>query len=387
MPMRIFVSAGEPSGDLHGGNLIKALSRIDRSVHFTAFGGERMSAAGARILFPLSRLSIIGFVEPFTKGHRFLEAIWRADRYFREERPDAAVLIDFPGFHWWLARRAGARGIPVYYFVPPQLWAWAGWRVSKMRRSVDQVLCSLPFEEAWYHARGVPARYVGHPYFDELTGQRLDDEFIASQRALPGRMVALLPGSRTQELKRNLTTLLRAAARIHAACPDTRFLVACLSVAHQESVASAIRGRVPSVSVYAEKTPEIIELAHSAIAVSGSVGLELLYRAKPSVVTYRVHRHLLWLSHLLKKCEYISLVNLLAERELFPEFLSAGCEANGIAEHVIRWLKDENAYRELRIELSALRDRVALPGACNRAARWILEDVEKRRRRIDLPAA
>src|SRR5262249_19070833 len=149
---------------------------------------------------------------------------------------DALVLIDYPGFNFQLARLAHARGIPVFWFVPPQLWAWAGWRVRKMRRWVDHLLCSLPFEESWYRERGVPAHYLGHPYFDELGSQRLDDVFLAEQGRLPAPIIGLLPGSRNQEIERNLASMLDAAARIHANRPDVRFLVACLHRAHQERV-------------------------------------------------------------------------------------------------------------------------------------------------------
>src|SRR5262249_3009179 len=144
--------------------------------------------------------------------HKFIGVVGQADRYFRDHRPDAVVLIDYPGLHWWIARKAKRRGIPVFYYVPPQIWAWAGWRVEKGPRFVDHVRSSLPVEPAWYHARGVPqARYVGHPYFDELKDRALDDAFLDSERAKGGPAVAILPGSRTQELLRNVPVMIRAA--------------------------------------------------------------------------------------------------------------------------------------------------------------------------------
>src|SRR4029077_17834958 len=148
-----------------------------------AFGGEGWGAAGCRLLYPLCRLAVMWFLRVLANAHVFLNLLSRADRYFRHHRPDAVVLIDYPGFNWWLARRAHFHGIPVFYFVPPQLWGWAGWRVGKMKRWVDHVLCSLPFEESWYRDRGVSARYVGHPYFDELPRQRLDEAFLTTQRS------------------------------------------------------------------------------------------------------------------------------------------------------------------------------------------------------------
>ena len=153
--MRIFISAGEPSGDLHGANLIQALRAREPGAEFVGYGGPKMREAGAVLLYPLVNLAVMWFLNVFLNIITFVRLIIRADRYFRDQKPDAVILIDYPGLHWWIARRARARGVPVFYYVPPQLWAWAGWRVEKIRRFVDLVLCSLPFEPAWYRARGV----------------------------------------------------------------------------------------------------------------------------------------------------------------------------------------------------------------------------------------
>jgi len=166
--MRLFISAGEPSGDLHGANLVRCLQQLQPDLECHGFGGERMAQAGCKLAFPLCDLAMVGFIKVLFNVHRFARVLKLAERCFHEQRPDAVVMIDFPGFHWWLARRAKALGIPVIYFVPPQLWAWGGWRAGKMRRLVDQVLCALPFEADWYRDRNVPSRYIGHPYFDEM---------------------------------------------------------------------------------------------------------------------------------------------------------------------------------------------------------------------------
>src|SRR5437763_1602510 len=211
-------------------------------VECVGFGGDRMEQAGCRLLFPLCRLAVMWFARVLANAPTFLGLLSRADRYFGQHRPDAVVLIDYPGFNWWLARRARFHGIPVFYFVPPQLWAWAGWRVEKMRRFVDHVLCTLPFEPAWYRDRGVAAHYVGHPYFDELAHQQLDAPFLA-EHAGGGPVIGLLPGSRTQEIHRNLSTMVRAAQRVHAARPDARFLVACFKPAQQPLVETYLRDK------------------------------------------------------------------------------------------------------------------------------------------------
>ena len=383
MPKRIFLCAGEPSGDIHGANLVRALRRLDPDVECVGFGGERMAAAGCRLLYPLCQLAVMWFARVLAKAPTFLSLLSRADRFFRHQRPDAVVLIDYPGFNWWLARRAHFHKIPVFYFVPPQLWGWAGWRVEKVRRFVDHVLCSLPFEEQWYHDRGVPgARYVGHPFFDELPHQRLDDPFVRAHRTGAAPIIGLLPGSRTQEVHRNLSTLVRSAALIHRQRPDTRFLVACFREAHRKMVDAYLGRHAPlPIETCVGRTPEVIELADACVAVSGSVSLELLYRARPTVVLYRIGRLDMRVARFFKTSPYICLVNLLAGKELYPEFLTDRCEAAPIAGHVVRWLNDPAAYAALRADLTALRAQVAMPGACERAARTIMDELGQRVRR------
>jgi lipid-A-disaccharide synthase len=375
--MRIFICAGEPSGDIHGGNLVRALGQRQPGVECVGFGGDQMAAAGCRVLYPLCQLAVMWFARAIANAPTFLGVLSKADRYFGHHRPDAVVLIDYPGFNWWLARRAHFHRIPVFYFVPPQLWGWAGWRVEKVRRFVDHVLCALPFEEAWYRERGVAsARYVGHPFFDELPRQQLDAEFLQAQRAGAAPIIGLLPGSRTQELHRNLSTLIRSATAIHRARPDTRFLVACFRAAHQRMVDDYLRRHAPfPIETHVGRTPEIIELSRACVAVSGSVSLELLYRARPTVVLYRVGRLDLRVAHFFKTSPYICLVNLLAQRELYPEFLTDRCEAGPIAEHVLRWLNEPDGYAALCRDLAVLRDQVAAPGACARAAEAIVAEV------------
>jgi lipid-A-disaccharide synthase len=370
--MRIFISAGEPSGDLHGSNLALALRRARPDVECVGFGGERMEAAGCRLIYPLCRLAVVGVSRVLANATAFVRLLRQADSFFKEQRPDAVVLIDYPGFHWWLARQARAQGIPIFYFVPPQLWAWAGWRVKKMRRLVDHVLCSLDFEEPWYRERGVAAHYLGHPYFDELPRQQLNAAFVEEQQERPGTVIGLLPGSRNQEVERNLTTLLGAARHVHAARPDTRFLVACYRGEHKNQVEERLHGSGLPVEAHTGRTPEIIHLAKMTAAVSGSVGLELLYRGKPSVVVYRAQPVMLWASYVLRTCRYISLVNLLADRELFPELLTHRDEPEALAGRLLHWLNDEAAYEEVCAALAVLKARVAVPGACDRAAEYIL---------------
>ena len=211
-PLTIFFSAGEPSGDLHGANLIRQLQARCPGLQAVGYGGPKMAEAGCQLHADLTALAVMWFARVLVNLHKFWGLVSRADRYFRHHRPDAVVLIDYPGLNWWIARRAKVHGIPVFYYSPPQIWAWARWRVKKMRRLVDHVLCSLPFEEAWFRRHGCNATFVGHPFFDEVRRYPYDEQFIAEHRGRPGPLVVILPGSRTQEVTHNLRWFLKAAA-------------------------------------------------------------------------------------------------------------------------------------------------------------------------------
>ena len=239
--MKIFISAGEPSGDLHAANLAREILAREPDAEIVGFGGEHLREAGGKLLYPLTDLAVMWFGRVLVNLHKFIGLANQADDYFRDHRPDVVVVIDYPGFHWAIAKRAKARGIPVIFYVPPQLWAWAGWRVKKVKKYIDHVLCSLPFEPDWYHKRGVPgAKYVGHPYFDELDDRPLDAAFLDELKDQGGPILAILPGSRTQELTRNLPVMLRAAALVARERPETRFLVACLHEKHRELAAEML---------------------------------------------------------------------------------------------------------------------------------------------------
>jgi lipid-A-disaccharide synthase len=385
--MRIFISAGEPSGDLHAANLIHALRDRLPLAEFLGYGGPRMAEAGATLVYPLVNLAVMWFLNVFLNIITFIRLVFLADRTFRDDRPDAVILIDYPGLHWWIAKRARARGIPVFYYVPPQIWAWAGWRVEKVRKFVDMVLCSLPFEPAWYEARGYrQAVYVGHPYFDELAGREVDEAFVAEQQARKGKLVAILPGSRTQELTRNLPIMIRAAVKLARRHPEVRFAVACLHERHKALAerivaenwrdADGRAGSANCLEIHAARTPELIRLAEVAWAVSGSVSLELMMEALPTVILYKLNRVDLWIARPFIKARYITLVNLLSDAELMPEYLTVHDVSDDLARWATTWLDDPIAYARATANLAALRHRVAQPGASRRAAEMIARRLE-----------
>jgi lipid-A-disaccharide synthase len=399
--MKIFFSVGEPSGDLHGANLVRELQKRVPDCECVGYGGPRMAAAGCELHEDLTKLAVMWLLHALLNIHKFWNLVGRADRYFRHHRPDAVVLIDYPGFNWWIARRAKVHGIPVFYYGVPQLWAWAGWRIRKMRRFVDYVLCKLPFEEKWYRERGCNATFVGHPYFDQLRAERLDTAFMEQLRAgSDGPLVAILPGSRTQEVKSNLAYFLKAAEIVHARVPNARFAIASFKHSQAEMARRAIGGRKLPVEVHVGRTPEIIEAADCAMAVSGSVSLELLYHTTPTVILYYVTRFAYFVQGFLRKVRYITLVNLLTATDLFPkrvatydpndpvdahvlmpEYLTCEDKSKQVAAHVIEWLT-EPAKRAARVaQLAALKDQVGHGGASQRAAGYMLQVLEARQKR------
>ncbi|HEY2786753.1 MAG TPA: lipid-A-disaccharide synthase [Fimbriiglobus sp.] len=376
--MHVFISAGEPSGDLHGANLARALLSRHPGIKLVGYGGEKMASAGVDIHYPLTKLAVMWFGKIASHLLTFYRLAARARNYFDVAKPDAVVLIDYPGFHWHLAKRARKAGIPVYYFVPPQLWAWAGWRVKKVKRNFTAVLTAMSFEEDWYHARGVRTQYIGHPYFDELATRSIDSAFLDAERSNPGPVVALLPGSRNQEISANGPIMIEAARRIRARRPDTRFLIAAFNDDQAAVVRNlAFMAGIP-VDIHVGRTPEIIDLATCCVAVSGSVGLELLDKAKPTVVVYKVTPTEMWIGRQFRTCKYISLVNLLAGEELFPEFLTAKDESTAIADRVTGWLTDDTDRKAVESKLRELKARVAIPGACDRAAEFLLGELDAR---------
>jgi lipid-A-disaccharide synthase len=403
-PLRIFFSAGEPSGDLHGSNLIAQLRQREPGLEAMGFGGPRMAAAGCVLHEDLTALAVMWFARALANLHKFWDLVGRADRYFRHHRPDAVVLIDYPGFNWWVARRAKAHGIPVFYYAPPQIWAWAQWRVKKMRRLVDHVLCSLPFEETWLREHGCNATFVGHPFFDELARQTIDEAFVARMRNQPGRLVTILPGSRTQEVGHNLNWFLKAAGLVHQTVPDVRFAVAAFKrrQAEMASVAAASSG-LP-IEVFVGKTPELIRAAECCMACSGSVSLELLYQTKPTVILYWITPLAYRVQEYFRKVKYITLVNLLAadelfpedltpydpaqpdaHRVLFPEYLTCEDKSAQIAAHLLQWLSDPVSRSDLERRLAELKARVAHGGASARAADYILKALGRRAAPIHPP--
>jgi len=376
--MHIFFSVGEPSGDEHAAHLITRLRQREAGLRVTGFGGPQMEARGLESVYRLTDLAVMGIFRVIPLLGRFFLLMKRAERFFAEDRPDAVVLVDFPGFNWWIARKAKAAGIPVFYYLPPQLWAWASWRVERVRRFVDHVISSLPFERDWYEQQGVKVHYVGHPFFDEVHERQLNAGFVERwSQHRPGKTIAVLPGSRSHEIHRNWPVMLEVMKRLHARHPDVNFLVACYRDRYhrfclEEMLQSC--AQLPA-QFFVGKTSEIIEAADCALMVSGSVSLEMAARGTPAVVLYRTSWPTYCIGKVLVRCRFMSLANLIGGYEIMPEFLSVGnpkpqIEAMvGILE---RWLNSPDERQQVVEELQDVLGDFIETGATVRAAEFIL---------------
>ena len=394
--MRIFFSVGEPSGDLHGANLIKDLRKLDPTIETFGFGGPKMADAGCHLLFDLTALAVMGLWNVLVHVRKFFALLAEADRFIAQNQIDAVVLIDYPGFNWWIARKARKHNVEVFYYGVPQMWAWLPWRVRKLRRLVDHVLCKLPFEVPWFERHGCQATYVGHPYFDELVRYQYDRLLIDSLDSKPGKLLVLLPGSRTQEVHRNLPGLVESAACVRDEHPETRVAIACFRGAHAEFAKEFLRESGMDAQVFTGKTPELISVSDACIACSGSVSLELLFHRKPTVIVYRVSPLVMLLQTVMLKTRFITLVNMLGCERIeksemppyhpedpesdvaMPEFLGWRNRSKEVSEWVNRWFGDPLIYDRKQQQLDELANRFAHAGASGRAASFIVTTINRR---------
>ncbi len=376
--MQIFFSVGEASGDEHAAMLIRELKSRAPDCECVGYGGEEMEKAGCRIFFPLTTMAVMGIVKVLPMLGKFFRLGFQADRYFREHKPDAVVLVDFPGFNWWIAHYAKRAGIPVYYYMPPQLWAWGGWRVKRVRKNVDHVLSGLSFETEWYRQHGVETTFVGHPFFEAVANHPVSDQTIKQLRDGAVKVVGLLPGSRKMELTMNWPVMLETVDRIASLHPECRFIVGNHKPHHREFCKQKLQeyGKPLPISFEVGRTSEVIEAADCCLMVSGSVSLELLARKTPAVVLYKGGWVMGLISALVIKCKYITLPNLISGRELLPEFpfIHSGKKVVARMTSILDcWLSDPDELKEVRQELAELADEISESRASRKTAEFLLD--------------
>jgi lipid-A-disaccharide synthase len=377
----IMLSAGEASGDLHGATMCRALRALDPGLRLIGMGGPRMAAAGVEILVDPTAHAAMGTSEAVGRVPGLYRAYKLLVRRLREARPTAMVLIDFPEFNLRLARQARRAGIPVVYFIPPQLWAWRRGRIRQMARRVTRVLAAFPFEKSLYEEAGIPVEFVGHPLLDVVPSDL--DRLKARERLRVGEgqtLVGLLPGSRRQEIERLLPPMLDAAARLSRTDGRRSFVLGLAASVDRELVAGHLRGASetggPPVALVEGLTYEVMAASDALLIASGTATLEAALLGAPMVVCYRVSRLSEVVARLLKRSAWISLPNIVAGRAAVPEILQDKVTGARLASEAERLLVDPEAATAQRAAFKDVRSRLGQPGVGARAAAAVLRIVD-----------
>ncbi|MBI2468227.1 MAG: lipid-A-disaccharide synthase [Candidatus Rokubacteria bacterium] len=373
-PTDILLVAGEASGDLHGATLARALTALAPGIRLAGMGGRGMAAAGVRILHGIDRTAVVGGTEVLGRLPALFAIFRDLCRRLSEERPGALVLIDFPDFNLRLARRAGRLGIPVVYFMAPQVWAWRRGRVRAMARDVRRVLAVFPFEVALYQEAGVPVEFVGHPLLDVLPAleRSAAREGLATDREL---LIGLLPGSRPAEVRRHLPVLLGAAARILRRVPRARFALPLAPTIAPDGVAAGVRRAALGIRVLPGEAYRVMAGSDLLLTASGTATLEAACYGTPMVVLYRLSTVSYALARLVVHgVSHISLPNIIVGRGLVPELIQGRATPKEVAGAALALLRDEVARAAQRAGLAEVRARLGRAGAAERAARAVLRE-------------
>ncbi len=371
--LKIFISAGEASGDLHGSRLVAALRKRNPSIHIDAMGGPQMAAAGADLLVDYRDLALIGVLQVFPKIRVLYRALRDLRAYLRRERPHLVVLIDFPDFNFFLGRLARSLGLKVFYYISPQVWAWRSGRIRSLKRFVDAMAVILPFEEEFYRKRGMTVRFVGHPLVDEVRG--IED--AKTCRRLLGLnskpVICLLPGSRSGEIKTFLPILLSASDRLRSTFPSAEVILPVAPGLDRNQVFSMAQEASMSVRLLFQDTYRAIRASDVALAVSGTVTLESALLGTPMVVVYKVSALEYHVGRRVIRVPYIALQNLILERGVCPELIQQDACPERLTEEAMRLLKNPEHAAEQRLWFQRLADLLGEPGAAERAAALALE--------------
>ncbi len=357
--------SGEASGDMHGAKLANSLHAQDDRLILFGIGGERMQAAGVRIDVDAHRLSVVGITEVFAKLPQILDGMRTAKRLLVENKPDLLILIDFPDFNLHLASHAKKHGIPVLYYISPQIWAWRRGRVRKIKRLVDHMAVILPFEEIFYRQHGVPVTFVGHPLMDQYSTAPKQPKRSSEDNTVT---VGLLPGSRDSEVTKLLPSMLAAAKRIHQQKPNTRFLLSRARSVASSPVERMVKESGVKVILHDGSTDALLEQATVVIVASGTTTLEAAIHETPMIIVYRISPLSYRLGKALIRVPHIGLVNLIADKRVVPELIQHEASPEQIAQHTLAILKDTTRAKRTRMELAEVRRRLGAAGASRKVA-------------------
>jgi lipid-A-disaccharide synthase len=369
---KILLVAGEVSGDLHGSHLVEAVHRIDPEVQFFGVGGEGLERKGMHLLYRAQSLSVVGITEVFLKLGTILKTLRGLKASLEREKPDLVILIDFPDFNLRLAKIAHRRGIPILYYISPQVWAWRRNRVKLIARLVRKMVVFFSFEVPLYEAEGVDVEWVGHPLLD-IVKPTLPKEKAFQQFGLDPkrRTIGLLPGSRSHEVERLLPPLLASADLLQKEMPDLQFVIPLAPGIPGTILSACMKNISVPVKVVEGFTYDAMNLSELLIAVSGTVTLEGAILRKPMIIIYKVSLPSYWVGRALIRVDHIGLVNLVAEKEIAPELIQKEACPQRIADEALRILRDPILSRKMTEAMGEVRQKLGEPGAVQRAAQIV----------------
>lgn len=365
------VVVGEASGDLHAAQVVDALRRRDGDLEVFGVAGEQLRRQGVRELFPVERLTAMGISE--LKDN--LRALWRAYRLLREalarERPGLLLLVDFPDFNLRLARRAKRLGIPVLYYISPQVWAWRRGRIRQIARYVQRMAVVFPFEVPLYEAERVDVTFVGHPLLEAVRASETREQTRSRYGlSLEKKTIALLPGSRREEVARHLPPMLDGARRLAGA--GVQFIIARASTVGREEIERALSGSLLAIPVAEADTYNVLNACDLAWLASGTATVEASLLCKPMIVVYRMAWLTYGLARLLVRVRHIGMVNIVAGEGVVPELIQGQLTGERLAEESRKILWDSERYASIVEKLRRVRERLGAPGAGERVAELAL---------------
>ncbi len=364
--MKYYLIAGEASGDLHGANLMKALKLEDQKAVFRFFGGNKMQAEGGTLVKHYADMAFMGFTEVVLNLQTILKNLKSCKKDVLDWRPDVLILIDFPGFNLKIAEFAKQNGIKVCYYISPKVWAWNQKRVLKIKKVVDKMFCILPFEVEFYKEWGMEVDYVGNPLLDEIEQFTPNADFRAENQLGQEKIIALLPGSRKQEIERLLPVMLS----IHNQFPGYVFSIAA-APSFSEDYYRQFTGNLP-VKLLFGNTYNLLHHAHVAVVASGTATLETALFRVPQVVVYRGGRLSIAIARMLVKIKFISLVNLIVDKKIVTELIQEDCNSTNIGAEINHIIEGSGRVKMLD-DYEVLIKKMGKAGASNKTARLIYQ--------------
>ena len=366
--MKYYIIAGEASGDLHGYNLIKQLQTLDPNAQYRIWGGDLMASVAGNPVKHIKDLAFMGFVEVLANIRTILSNIASCKQDIIQYQPDVLVLVDYPGFNLRIAEFAKGNGFKVVYYISPQIWAWKQSRVHQIKRNVDRMLVILPFEKDFYSKFDVAADFVGHPLLDALPATSIKPNLQSNTVT-----VALLPGSRKQEIKRILPVMLQVAAMN----PQLKFTLAeapaIPSAYYNQFISDQMKAQIERVK---GDTYGLLSRADVALVTSGTATLETALFGVPEVVCYKGGQLSYWIARVLVKIKFISLVNLIMDREVVRELIQSECNAK-VLHHELQQLLDPAHAKIIKNDFDSLTQRLGGRGASLRAAQIVYDEANK----------